>query len=473
MGRGHIGDFLSFWIDDTHSSDLGLTRVSDGSRYTKTLLPSFKDETAEVPGGDGTYYYGSRYEKKEIPIKVAFDDLSESQFRQITQLIGDKQMHRLVFDEEPYKEYVVKIAAPPEFKYLCFDEIENYEDENGEIERRFHRVYKGEGELKFVCYDGYARNRTGYKWLEDYDLEVFNNKNEWLEASKISPKSFGWKILIGGEHPDHTHGVENPIDITQQITTLATGFQFEQNKIYRFCLRDADLRGNIDNSYYEEEPSKPIYYDITTQPKLFYIPQIGYRFGIPVMSEIEKGTSFLLFAIYNESGMIKFWLNNWEGLPWRDAVITVYKLTSAVDRLWDFDEPNLSILDTTLSSVTFYAYNYGDIEVPFKIKFLTTTTAPIQVFLNHELILTIKQFDYNDLDGFKDVSYQINTKTNLIEGLSEDGGLSGTILNKHIISGGFRNLKLGENIIEIKVLDNSKAVSILENCHIEYTNLYL
>ena len=42
-----------------HSSDLGIVRTSNGSRFDENLLPTMQDKTVQVPGGDGTYYFGS------------------------------------------------------------------------------------------------------------------------------------------------------------------------------------------------------------------------------------------------------------------------------------------------------------------------------------------------------------------------------------------------------------------------------
>ena len=43
--------------EEIHSSDLNILRVSDGSRYSENLLPTMKDQTAEIPGGDGMYWW--------------------------------------------------------------------------------------------------------------------------------------------------------------------------------------------------------------------------------------------------------------------------------------------------------------------------------------------------------------------------------------------------------------------------------
>ena len=48
------GDFIGFTYNGFPSSDLGIMRVSDGSRFNENLLPTMQDKTAQVPGGDGT-----------------------------------------------------------------------------------------------------------------------------------------------------------------------------------------------------------------------------------------------------------------------------------------------------------------------------------------------------------------------------------------------------------------------------------
>ena len=39
MSRAVKGDYIGFTFGDVHSSELGLVRVSDGSRYNEDLLP--------------------------------------------------------------------------------------------------------------------------------------------------------------------------------------------------------------------------------------------------------------------------------------------------------------------------------------------------------------------------------------------------------------------------------------------------
>ena len=169
------GDYIGFTFNGVHSSDMGIIRTSDGSRFNENLLPASTDKTVQIPGGDGTYYFGSNYTQRQIPISIATDELTETQFRQLKQWLGDKQIHPLVFDEAPYKTYMVKTSSIPTLKFICFDNITK---NNGEIV--VNRVYKGEGSLQFIAYFPFARCTK--KYLSEY---TDSNKEEWASASGL------------------------------------------------------------------------------------------------------------------------------------------------------------------------------------------------------------------------------------------------------------------------------------------------
>lgn len=160
-------DFIGFSFGGVHSSTLGIKRTSDGSRFNENLLPTIQDKTVQVPGGDGTYYFGSYYTQRQLNISFAFDSLSEVQFRKLKQWLGDKKIKELIFDEAPYKVYNAKITGNATIKHICFD-VEGA------------RVYKGEGSIQFTCYYPFAHSPKGKKFLSGYNNE---NINEWAAAS--------------------------------------------------------------------------------------------------------------------------------------------------------------------------------------------------------------------------------------------------------------------------------------------------
>lgn len=159
------GDFVGFTIGDYHSSELGIMRVSGGSRYSENLLPSITDKTIPIPGGDGSYFFGSYYSQKPESISYAFDSMTEKNLRDLKRILGKKEPQKFIYDESPYKYYMVKMASSPTIKDICFDENNQ-------------RIYKGEGTFQIVSYFPYAR--SVHKFLNEYDCA---NIDEWKEAS--------------------------------------------------------------------------------------------------------------------------------------------------------------------------------------------------------------------------------------------------------------------------------------------------
>lgn len=218
-------DFTGFNFDGYDSSTLGITRVSGGDRYGEDLQPEIKDRTAEVPGLNGEYFFGSDYGTRTFDLEIAFDSLKEVQLRKLRTVFGTKEIKKLIFNERPYKYYMVKLANPIELSYVCFDEpkktigaaregvrritrIEEeivineethepvIDEETGEpitqsviyrdIEQVIpyetldttERIYKGEGKISFIAYYPFAK--SAYKQLPSEDEE-----SDWAISSGI------------------------------------------------------------------------------------------------------------------------------------------------------------------------------------------------------------------------------------------------------------------------------------------------
>lgn len=147
-------DYIGFSFNGVHSSELGIKRISEGSRFNENLLPTIQDKTIQVPGGDGMYYFGSYYTQRQFSISYAFDSLTEQQLNRIKAVFGDKKPHRLVFDEVPYKAYLAKVTGSASIKHIPF------------AEGATNRVYKGEGNIQFTAYEPFAR--SVHKYLEEF-----------------------------------------------------------------------------------------------------------------------------------------------------------------------------------------------------------------------------------------------------------------------------------------------------------------
>lgn len=217
------GDFIGFTYGGVHSKDLGIVRVSNGSRYTETLLPEFSNKTMNVPGANRTDYLGMEYTQKSFPLDIAFDSVTEVQLRQMKKLFSTQVPLPLIFDETPYKTYYAKAGNSPSINYICFDE-------DGK------RIYKGEGKIDLVSYFPYGFcDRYFLADKSNYVDNIFKygDINEWNESAGLYNNAvsnpyqrFKDNYGLGGKYYDEaTWNAYNIIgNVSGQIDNQITNF---------------------------------------------------------------------------------------------------------------------------------------------------------------------------------------------------------------------------------------------------------
>ena len=117
-GRANIMDvidkgeiYLTFVFDGIDSSQVGVVSVSDGSTYDTPILPTFTDNSLEVDGYDGRYYFNTRLTQKDFTYNCFIDNLSAFEFDQLRAWIRPKKIGKLIRPEEPYRYYWVKVSS--------------------------------------------------------------------------------------------------------------------------------------------------------------------------------------------------------------------------------------------------------------------------------------------------------------------------------------------------------------------------
>lgn len=177
-----MADFTGFYFNNKHSSTYHLIRTSDGDRYKNDLFPSFEDYTVEMAGGHGSIYSNTRYKEKEFSISVAFDSVTEKDFREMKHWLEPNKIQEFRFDEAPYKAYWVKLKTTPKFEYLCFmrqKENSFYGDEE--------RVYKGEATLDFIAYNPFGYCCDGTTKMTDAGIETVEDGINWQILDSYNP----------------------------------------------------------------------------------------------------------------------------------------------------------------------------------------------------------------------------------------------------------------------------------------------
>ena len=286
------GDFIGFSFNEHRSESLGIVRVSDGSRYNEDLVPTTQDKTVQVPGGDGFYYFGSDYTQRPFSINIAFDELTEKQFRGLQQVFGTKELGKLVFDERPYKYYMVK-SGKPQLKYICFGK-------EGE------RSYKGEGTLTFTAYYPFAKSI--FKFLNEYGNK---NKDEWKEASGMKAEKGTYDIVsnngsisvynAGDLETDFILKFSLPVDNTPIGDIKITLSKENVGKVEAFLdlngfsKKGADTgfqintKTNLIEGFNAEGLTGTLYNENITQGDFFKIPprEEGYQISVTGATPIE------------------------------------------------------------------------------------------------------------------------------------------------------------------------------------------
>ena len=75
----HEKEFIDFEFDGKHVSEFGMVAVNDGDRHSFDAAPTFEDETSQVNGIDGQYYWGTHFGSKKMTFSLATDGMTEAQ----------------------------------------------------------------------------------------------------------------------------------------------------------------------------------------------------------------------------------------------------------------------------------------------------------------------------------------------------------------------------------------------------------
>lgn len=211
------GPFLGFTYNGRHSSELGIVRINTGNRAEMPLSPSFKDSTAEVPGGKGLYYFNTQIQQRQFTINFAYDDLTEEDVRELREWLNPLEQGELIFDEEPYKAYIVKPNTQPKLSYLVFNKeitTETFKLYEPSTVKSSGRVYKGEGAIGLTAYYPYAKAPS--KKLSYYNSNTkeggFGSQDEWKIAA-----GFDKEVQLDSLECYNRGDIETPVTLNFKV----------------------------------------------------------------------------------------------------------------------------------------------------------------------------------------------------------------------------------------------------------------
>lgn len=427
------GDFLGFSFDGIHCSQLGITHVSSSDRYDEDLFPEVKDKTIEIPNNHGEYYYGSTYGTRTFEINIAYDSVTETQFRNIRRLFGTRKVCELIFDERPYKVYYAKIESPIELSYVCFDEEEwTWETENhdnyipGSIDHKVYtgnkrRIYKGEGTINLICYQPFAHQQ--FKILDLYRISgenagnlitKYSNVDEWAESSG----------LLTQEEWDEYH-IDQVIKAIGKVESAVTVPAMGTIDYTLSHQPDGEVQiTGIDEYDYDSETKT---YTFTNNTESSFKVLVSYEYkdesipytcAIPVYNPGDLDVGFCLFIPFTTVGNETTANEKVTISAEKELIYKLQQTPTGAITISDIDSQYYTVEGTT---ITFNNNTESDMVASISYPYIKYTreilpkSGKSDIIINGDNeILVLKPIEQKG----QDVGIIINTRTHLIEGVS-------------------------------------------------------
>lgn len=190
------GGYLGFTFDGRHSSEFGLLVVSDGSRYHQNASSNFSDTITQVPGYNGGYYFGTQIGMRDFDINCVFDEMTTHTLHEMQRWLYPNKVGWLIFDETPYKKYLVKTSNVIQPSFIPFD------GENSQIKSyKFQKeILKGEVNISFFSFDEYGYENEEYELQTISDSEII--KQQTLDCGLLPHDYIHNGILLSNDKVD-------------------------------------------------------------------------------------------------------------------------------------------------------------------------------------------------------------------------------------------------------------------------------
>lgn len=138
-------EYIDFSFAGRHISEFGLVAVTNSDRYQFAGSPEFEDETSNVNGVWGQYYWGTNFKTKTYNYSLATDGMTERQFEDFKHHFRPGHYGQFYEDAWFDRYCYVRIKAVVDFSFIPFQK---------EVEvagvKFLSRIYKGECKISFI-----------------------------------------------------------------------------------------------------------------------------------------------------------------------------------------------------------------------------------------------------------------------------------------------------------------------------------
>lgn len=184
MGRS----FISFTFGGKAIEDFGLIVVNSGDRMERAAYAPFADLTSTYDTLNGQLYWGTHFEAKQLELDLATDGITERQLDDFREWFSPGKERELILSEHPNRAILARIAEPPNFSLLPFEEKITFLGKETST-----TMYRGEVHINFIMDEPFWYGKLNYMptYIDKITLE-----------GKKSPSEAGNNIINALEDKD-------------------------------------------------------------------------------------------------------------------------------------------------------------------------------------------------------------------------------------------------------------------------------
>ena len=223
-------EFIDFEFDGKHISDFGMVAVFDGDRHTFSSTSEFEDETSEVAGVNGQYFWGTKLKPLEKEFSLATDGMTERQVNEFKHHFQPGRYGKFIECATSNRWRWARIASAPEFKVIPFKKEKIFGGKSFYITE-----YKGEAAIKFIFDNPYS-----YAITKRFDCNIIDAEPWQLKVAYEDGIPFMDSGDIGLEEDGRyneltTKKIYNPSNIASdlKITIYSTGVGYSNDGYLR------------------------------------------------------------------------------------------------------------------------------------------------------------------------------------------------------------------------------------------------
>jgi len=324
--------FISFSWGGRNIEEFDLIAVINSNRMTKTMSPPFEDITSDYEVLDGQYYWRSHYQPSNINFLLATDGIREDKLQQFIHYFIPGKIRKLVLAESPNRASYARMAAPPSFSLLPFEEKITQKIGNKDYTTST-TLWRGEVSLSFVMDDPFWYGEREVLSFDDTTLTEEDLVKIYIEDGVPFSDNFKVSCLIG----NNKKIIKNNDTITMSNQNVIT-----DTESYKTALSTLNLNNFILSDYTKQADSH----------LLFYYP--GTASGKP------RITFALLPTFDSETGYVNFPRNLYSAKPEESP----YNFIQVGQNKFAFTTPNiLTSYNQALNILLSYKTNDSIIDI--------------------------------------------------------------------------------------------------------------